>query len=233
MSKTVVIHQPDFLSYLGFFHRLLHADQFVILDHVQFVSGTSRSWMNRDKIKTLSGDAWLTVSVEKCSRDTSINQVQLSSKIPWRENNLNLLKQNYRKAPYFDEVHPYVEALYAQTHAILIDFNMASIHMLCELFDINIDMVFSSELDCHNKKNELLVEVLSKVEATHYLSGLGAKDYFDPEPFKAAGVEVVWQDFSHPVYPQLHGDFISGLSSIDLLYNCGITRSKTILRECV
>lgn len=232
MSKTVVIHQPDFLSYLGFFHRLLHADQFIILDHVQFVK-SNRSWTHRDKIKTLNGDAWLTVSVKKCPRDTAINQVQLSENEIWRESNLNLLKQNYGKAPFFDEVHPYVESLYGKTHSRLIDFNMSSIHMLCDLFAIEIDMVFSSDLDCHSRKNELLVEILSKVGATHYLSGLGARDYFDPEPFSAADIEVVWQDFPHPVYPQLHGDFMAGLSSIDLLYNCGIEKSKTILRECI
>jgi len=232
MNKTVVIHQPDFLSYLGFFHRLLYADQFIILDHVQFVTGTSRSWMNRDKIKTPKGATWLTVSVEKCPRNTAINQVQLSDKVPWRENNLNLLKQHYAKAPHFDEIHPYVEKLYASECSTLVDFNMHSIRMLCDLLDIEIDMVFSSDLKCHGKKNDLLVGILMQLKATHYLSGLGARNYFDSEPFDKSGIEVVWQDFTHPVYPQLHGDFISGLSSIDLLFNCGIDKSREILRGC-
>lgn len=64
MKKTVVIHQPDFLSYLGFFHRLLHADLYIVLDDVQFVKGTSQSWMNRDKIKTSNGKQWITVNVK-------------------------------------------------------------------------------------------------------------------------------------------------------------------------
>ena len=63
--KVVVIHQPDFLPYLGFFHRLLHADLFVLLDHVQFVTNGSRSWTHRDKIKTAQGERWLTVGVKK------------------------------------------------------------------------------------------------------------------------------------------------------------------------
>jgi len=230
MSKTVVIHQPDFLSYLGFFHRLLHADQFVILDHVQFVK-SNRSWTHRDKIKTRNGDTWLTVSVEKCPRDTPINQVQLSNKVPWRENNLNLLKQHYAKASYFSEIYPYVEKLYASECSTLAGFNMQSIHMLCDLLDIEIDMVFSSDLECHGRKNDLLVEILMQVKATHYLSGLGARDYFDSRPFDKHGIEVVWQEFTHPVYPQLYGDFIPGLSSIDLLCNCGIEQSRAILRE--
>ena len=233
MNKTVVIHQPDFLSYLGFFHRLLHADQFIVLDHVQFVTGTSRSWMNRDKIKTPNGATWLTVSVEKCPRGTAINQVKLSNTVSWRENNLNLLKQHYVKAPYFNEIHPYVEKLYESECSTLVEFNMRSIHMLCDLLNIEIDMVFSSDLECHGRKNDLLVEILTQVKATHYLSGLGAKGYFDPLPFDKSGIEVVWQKFIHPVYPQLYGNFIEGLSTIDMLYNCGIESSRLILRECL
>lgn len=230
MSKTAVIHQPDFLSYLGFFHRLLHADLFVVLDHVQYVTGTSRSWMNRDKIKTPQGEAWLTVNVRKCSRGTPINQVQLSNAVNWREGNLNLLQQNYRKATFFNEIHPYVEALYDEPCERLVDFNVKSIQMLCDLLEIHVDMVLSSTLDCEGSKNDLLVNILRKVGATHYLSGLGAKNYYSPVPFDAAGIQVIWQEFSHPAYPQLHGEFISGLSAIDALYNCGIEQSRKLLR---
>lgn len=232
MSKTVVIHQPDFLPHLGFFHRLCHTDQFVVLDHVQFVSGTSRSWMNRDRIKTPNGAAWLTVSVAKAPRDTAINQIRLSTAVAWREKHLNILHQNYGKAPFFSEVHPYIEALYALECDALVTFNMASIHMLCDLLGIEVDMVFSSDLHCCGKKNDLLVGILTQIGATHYLSGLGAKDYFDPDPFDRSGIEVEWQQFVHPVYPQMYGGFIAGLSAIDLLYNCGIEKSRAILRGC-
>jgi hypothetical protein len=43
---------------------------------------------------------------------------------------------------------------------------------------------------------------------------------------------VVWQDFTHPVYPQCGtGPFIKGLSALDVLFNCG-PRAAEILREC-
>ena len=84
MKKTIVIHQPDFLPYLGFFHRLIHADTFVIFDNAQYVNGTSHSWMNRDKLKTSQGEKWLTVSVKKAARETLINQIVLSENAEWR-----------------------------------------------------------------------------------------------------------------------------------------------------
>lgn len=231
MSKTVVIHQPDFLSYLGFFHRLLHADLYIVLDDVQFVKGTSQSWMNRDKIKTSNGEQWITVNVKKAPSKTNINEILLSDTVNWRNQNLEIMKQNYKKSDYFKEVFQHIEELYNKNFDKLSDFNLASIEMLNKLFDIKIDIVFSSNLKSTTTKNERLVELLKQVNATHYLSGIGAKDYHDDKPFEEANIKVVWQDFKHPVYPQLHGEFIPYLSSIDLLFNCGIEKSREILRS--
>lgn len=228
--KRVVIHQPDFLSHLGFFHRFLEADLYVALDHVQFVNGTSRSWTHRDRIKTRNGAQWLSLSVRKAPRETPINQIELMEG-DWRKTNLALIRENYRQAAFFDEIFPEVEGLYATPFRKMVEMNTASIHMLCRLFDIEIPLVFSSSLDPQGRKNELLVDILGKVSATHYLSGVGARDYFEPEPFHAGGIQVRWQEFHHPVYPQLHGPFEPYLSSIDLLFNCGREGARRILRS--
>ncbi len=231
MKKTVVIHQPDFLSYLGFFHRLLHSDLYIVLDDVQFVKGTSQSWMNRDKIKTQNGEQWLTINIKKAPSGTNINEILLSDTINWKKQNLDLLKQNYRKAEYFDEIFPYLEKLYSNDYEKLHEFNMASVLMIMELFDIKIDIVYSSILKTTQTKSERLVELLTQVNATHYLSGVGARDYHIDKPFEDANIKVIWQDFKHPTYTQFHGEFIPYLSSIDLLFNCGIEKSREILRS--
>lgn len=227
-KKIVVIHQPDFVPYLGFFHRFLHADFFIALDHVQFAP---RLWTHRDKIKTAQGEKWLTVSRKKTPRDTAINQIELSTETDWRKDNLRLLEQNYRNASFYAEVMPDIERLYSAPHSSLRDFNMASIEMLMDMLDVRLPWVYSSALNSEGAKNELLVDLLKKVSATHYLSGVGARDYFDAGPFVEAGVEVVWQDFTHPVYSQQFGDFLPYLSSLDLLFNHGIDDSRKILRR--
>lgn len=226
--KTVVIHQPDFLPYLGFFDRLLKADLWVIFDHVQFLNN-SKSWHNRDKIKTPQGEKWITVSVKKCAQKTPINEVLLSD-THWKTDGLNLLKTNYQKAVFFKEINPYIKDLYAFDCKTMLQFNMKSIRMLMELFDIHIETVLASDLNPIGKSNILLVDILKKVKADRYLSGIGAKAYYDPAVFAEAGIEVIWQDFQHPIYPQLYGDFVPYLSSIDLLFNCGIVESRKVLR---
>lgn len=231
MSKTVVIHQPDFMPYLGFFQRFLDADLYIVLDHVQFVNGTSRSWTHRDKIKTAGGEKWLTLSVKKTARETAINEVELSDNVDWIEGNLNLLAQNYRKAPYYAQVMPAVEALYRSPGCSLADFNLRSIEMLMDLLDVRVPLVLSSSLEPKGQKNELLIDLLGKVGATHYLSGNGARDYMAPEMFQAAGIEVRWQEFTHPVYPQQFGEFVPYLSALDALFNCGVQGARELLRR--
>lgn len=231
MSRTVVIHQPDFLPWLGFFHRLAKADLYVALDHAQFVSGTSRSWTHRDRIKTLAGPRWLSVSVRKAPLGTPISEVMLSSDNVWRQANLNLIRESYRKAVCFEEIFPRVEALYEFRHERLVDMTLASIDLLCELLDIRVPRERSTALAPVGASNEMLVDMLRKCNATHYLSGLGARAYFNPVPYASAGIQVLWQDFEHPVYPQLHGEFVPMLSAIDMLFNCGTKRSRQILRN--
>lgn len=232
MGKTVVIHQPDFLPHIGFFHRFLYADLWVMLDNVQFVNNSSRSWQNRDKIKTKKGEKWITVAIQRCHRETKINEVLLSGKHNWREGHLNLIRENYRASRHFDEVYPYIEKLYSFECSKLMDFNIESIDMLSNLFDINIPRIFASTLNPEGKKNELLIDILKKVGADKYLSGPGARDYLEHKLFDESGIKVAWQNFRHPEYSQPQGDFISYLSSIDLLLNCGIEKSREILRRC-
>ena len=230
-KKVVVIHQPDFVPYLGFFHRFLHANSYIALDHVQFVNGSSRAWTHRDKIKTAQGANWLTLSVKKSPRDTAINQIELSADANWRRDNLFLLHQNYHRAPYYAELIPKMQRLYTRPFHTLRDFNMASIEMLMDLLDVRIPWVYSSDLHPVGTKNELLVDLLQKASATHYLSGIGARDYFDPAPFAGAGIEVIWQNFTHPVYQQQFGEFVPYLSALDVLFNHGIKASRDILRR--
>jgi hypothetical protein len=76
--------------------------------------------------------------------------------------------------------------------------------------------------------SERIMHLCQYFEADVYLSGRGARAYNDENAFAQQGIQIVYQQFSCPVYPQLHGDFIPNLSVLDLLFNCG-PESKTIL----
>jgi hypothetical protein len=231
MSKTVVIHQPDFMPYLGFFHRFLHADLYVVLDHVQFVQHTKNAWTHRDKIKASKGETWISLSVKKCPLGTPIRDVELSINSPWREANLNLLRENYRAAPFFKPIFERLEHVYKTPFERMAQFNLALIDVVCEWLAIGIPRVESSALEHVGNKSEMVAGIVASVGGTGYLSGIGAKNYHEQAPFDRRGIEVVWQDFKHPLYPQQFGEFIPYLSAVDALFNCGPQATAAMLRS--
>jgi hypothetical protein len=82
-------------------------------------------------------------------------------------------------------------------------------------------MFRASELEISGERSERLLNICRHFGARRYLSGNAAQDYLDVDLFARHGIEVEWQDYKHPVYPQQHGEFVPYLSTLDLLLNCG------------
>ena len=57
---AVVVLQPGYLPWLGFFDQFRRSDVFVYYDDVQY---DKHGWRNRNRIKTQAGPLWLTVPV--------------------------------------------------------------------------------------------------------------------------------------------------------------------------
>lgn len=225
--KTVCIHQPDFAPYLGFFDRLLSTDHFILLDNVQFIR---RGWQHRDRIKTHDGSSWLTLSLQKGDYHQRISDVRLAANEQWVSKNLSLLRHCYGKARCFDLIYPQVEAIYLAGHDRLIDFNIAFMYMALRLFRIEVQMSFASSYPVTSSSSKRLLDLVLAVKGNNYLTGTGSRDYLDETIFRQSNVSVSWQDFKHPIYPQLHGKFESMMSCLDLFFNCG-DDSASILRE--
>lgn len=215
------------MPYLGFFDRLLHTDHFLILDDVQFIR---RGWQHRDIIKSREDTPWLTLSLKKGEYHQKILDVKLSEEVGWIKSNLNLISECYSKAPYFDLVFSQVESIYHAGHKRMIDINMALLRMALNLFEIDVTISFSSEYFITSTSTQRLVDLVSAVNGDIYLTGPGSKNYLDEYLFDLAGIRVRWQNFKHPVYPQLHGNFVPMLSCLDVLFNCGPDAAK-ILRS--
>lgn len=221
----VAIHQPNFLPWLGYFDRMVRADLFVLLDHVQF---ERRNYQNRTLVR-LEGEArWLTVPVVQLSQKEKIVDKRIDNPAEetarwWGPNSFNTLRYAYRKAPYFDLYAPRLKEIFERRWEKLVDLNIATLEFAREALDIRTPMVRSSTLDAEGQRSALLLDICRKVDATAFLGGMGgSRDYLDKDAFAAANMGVVWQDFRHPQYAQC-GDapFSPGLSVLDLLFNCG------------
>lgn len=107
---------------------------------------------------------------------------------------------------------------------------MHLIMYLREWLEISTPIVYSSRLGVAGSKTERLVEICRKLGAKKYLTGDAAKNYLDEELFGCYGIEVEYHGYHHPVYNQLHGDFIPYCSALDLIMNYG-DHSASVLRQ--
>ena len=226
MVATILAgHQPNYLPWLGFFDKMVQCDIFIIEDNVQF---ERQGWENRNKIKTVDGVKWLTVPVEHKGKNMPINEVRIANKAEdWAKRNWLMLKHNYCKAHYWDEFCGFFEHTYNQKWEMLIDLNMHLIKELMRFLRIEKPLVMASSLGVSGNKSELLIAQCKALRADVQLSGIGAKDYLNLNRFKEEGINVVFQDFQYPIYPQLHGEFVPNLSVVDYLFNTGGARWRT------
>lgn len=223
----VVIHQPEFLPWLGFFDKIDKADLFVVMDHVQF---EPRYFQNRNKIKTAEEWQWLTVPVTQ-QRFQNINEVRTYDETRWKAKHWNALVVNYSKSKYFAKYADFFQQVYTRDWELLVDLNLYLIQNLMNMLGLNTPIVRSSALDLREgaRKTDLLIDICRVVGGDTYLSGVGGKNYMEMEKFEKERIEVIFQEFKHPTYPQLFGEFLPYMSVIDLLFNCG-DRSLDIIR---
>ncbi len=230
MSRVLAAHQPNFLPWLGLFHKVGQADVWVLADDVQYSRG---SLTNRNRIRTASGWQWLTVPVRTRGRGRQqICDVQTEPDGDWRRKHCQSLRWHYGHAPFFDAYAPAIEGLYAEAAPQLLDLNVALLRHLLQLLEVEVEVRFSSQLDLPNERTSRLVDMAKACDCQVYLAGGGAsKAYLDVEAFAAAGIECRFTPFEHPVYPQCHAGFVAELSVVDLLFNCG-PQSREVLFGC-
>ena len=216
-------HQPNYLPYLGFFHKIYHCDLFVIVDNVQFVKRGTFGWMNRNQIKTVSGPIWLTVPVlVKGKFHQMIQETKINHELPWGRKHWKSLTANYSKAPHFSSYADFFEEIYTRrTWENFSDLSAAIILYLMQALGIQKPVKTSSELGASGKGGELILDLCEKAGADAYLHGKHGKDYIEEAKFKQKNIRCLYQEFEHPVYRQQFGDFIPNMSVIDLLFNHG------------
>jgi hypothetical protein len=225
---TLVVLQPSYLPWLGFFDQVRRCDVFVFYDDVQF---DKHGWRNRNRVKGGRGPVWLTVPVRAGGRmGQRIDEVEITDEARWARKHLQTLEQLYARSPYRNAYLPELTDLLQRRWERLVELDIALTHLMCDWLELERPMYRSSQLNVGGDRNTRLLALCDRFGADNYLSGDSARAYLDIDLFAAHGVRVEWQAFRHPRYPQLHGDFIPYLSAIDLLLNVG-DRSRLVLEE--
>jgi WbqC-like protein family len=228
----VAIHQPTFLPWLGWWDKLVRADVFVLLDDVQFPK-KGGTWMNRVRM-LIGGEArWVTVPVDRSFHGTrAVREMRFDTARPWRDDILRTLGSSYGRASHFAAVMPVVEEALARPTDRIAELNESAIRCLAGPLGLDTStLVHQSDIGIAGTSNELLVALCRAVGGDAYLSGDGAGGYLSEQAFADAGLELRYQEFTAPPYPQqVDGSHEPGLSVVDALMNCGWEGTAGLLR---
>lgn len=233
----VAIHQPNFLPWLGIFHRAAMVDRFVFFDHVQAMRG--KSWLTRNRILVQGQAHWLTMPTQKAGAGLpTVNEVRIQWDNPTAAKHLRTLEAEYGRHPHFQDVFAVVAELYGAQPPLIADLNKAFFVAVLDRLGLTPELISSADLAATDQRlltlqgNELVVATCQAAGADEYVSGAGCFDFIRPPAFQAEGIAFWVQSYVHPEYPQAgSAAFVSHLSVLDALFNVGFDGVRQLVEQ--
>ena len=229
------IHQPNFLPWMGYFAKIAAVDTFIFFDSVAISNG--KTWTSRSQILVNGQPHWLTLPVKKSGRSGQrICEVELLDFAQnWRKI-LKTLRHIYGRARHFDAIFPFLETFENDNFTFLADFNCHFTEKTSHELGLKTQFFRASSkpelMQSKDVKTDYIVQTCQAFDIKNYVSGRGGSLLFlEKEKFENEGIGIDYQGFTPVVYPQLNTtEFISGLSIIDVLMNCGWEETGKMLR---
>ncbi len=222
----VSVHQPQYLPWLGYFHKMCHSDIFVFLDNVQYKKG---EFQNRNRLRTQHGWVWLSVPVLNKESYPNISAVYIDNLQDWRDKHWKTILLNYTNTAFFGNYRDFFEDLYKKRWERLVDLNIYIIRHLNGLLQLDMPAYLESQLNIKTTDTQRIIDICRTLKADTYLSGIGGKAYLDEKLFDAHGIRLIYQDFKHLEYTQRYEPFIPFMSAIDFLFNHGAQSLKILI----
>lgn len=227
----IAIHQPHYYPWLGYFHKIYNVDLFVVLDEVQFEKG---SQMSRNRVLDNNGNIkYLTISIDSTDfLQKKYSEIRTKDNDIWIQKQKNCLNNYFRKSKYKQEVNEVLDGYFSNGFQTVFEWTYESIRLMNQIFGITTPLVLQSQINYpkDSRRSDLVLEICKALGADEYYAGNGASvNYLDRSEFRSNGIEIIFQEFAHPVYHQLNSDcFVPGLSVLDYMYNCGVDASEQL-----
>lgn len=213
-------HQPNYLPWLGYFEKIIRSDIFVVMDNVQYSTG---SYLNRNKIRIPKGEMWLSVPVKyKDNEDMELRFIEINYDVKWAESHWKSICFNYKKTPFFEKYYDFFEGYFSTKWGNLVELNMAFINFVLKELDAKTSVVYASNYaEITGRKGDLVLSFCKAFSADLYYSGPSGKNYLNEEDFKSNNIDIYYHNYIHPTYKQRYSGFSPGMSILDLLMNHG------------
>jgi hypothetical protein len=217
--KIISAHQPAYIPWLGYFHKILVCDEFIIMDDVQF---EKNSFINRNRVLANGGAVMLTIPVSTTDYTSKqLREIEIADE-RWKIKHLRTVEQSYKRSTFFNEIFPIFEKGVTTRSKYLVDYLNSILFDLISYLNIQTSVRLASELSITSRKLDYVIELTEKVNGQAFVFGALGRSYAEENVLEEKGIRPYFQDYVHPVYTQNSTDFTPYLSVLDLLMQYGI-----------
>ncbi|EIU7613856.1 WbqC family protein [Vibrio vulnificus] len=222
------VMQPYFMPYIGYWQLINSVDEFVIFDDVNYIK---KGYINRNNYLVQGKSKLFSIEMENASQNKKINEVFIA------KNPTKLLKsisQEYKKAPYFEDVYPIVNDLLSNCEGKRIsDLNHDSILKVLDYLGIKKKVSLSSELNIpiEIRAQDRIIEICSKKGCSQYVNAIGGRELYDKASFNNNNIELSFIKSENASYRQFGNSFVPNLSMIDVLFFNSKTEIHSLLNK--
>jgi hypothetical protein len=210
----VAIMQPYLFPYIGYWQLIQAVDEFVIFDDVHHIV---RGWINRNNILVQGSRKLFTLETSGASQNKLINQISVGEN---KDKLIKTIRQNYKKAPYFNSVIGLISDLLLNDEKNLARFLVTTIREICAYLMIDTKLTVSSEVfnNADLKSADRLIDICRQLGAGVYVNAVGGKDLYSKDVFAGKGLQLLFIE-SEPIEYAQFGDapFVPNLSIIDVM----------------
>lgn len=224
----LVIIQPHFLPFIGYFDLMSRADIFVYYDTAQFVR---RSWHCRTYIKEKGVARWFSIPVRTAGGSRKqLKDILCADDHPWRAKFIRRLEHCYASTREPRLLKEVLELIAAGPSG-LCEWNIAANQLLAENLGVKTEVLRASHLPkITGERQQRIIRLCQELGATHYICGPGSKFYIRDEDFARFNIEVEWlkYDYEHCLRTERGEEVFP--SVVDLIMSQGIRATADCLR---
>lgn len=169
----LVVQQPQFMAWIGYWAKLRAAERFVVYAGVKFDKGDHQHRV------TLEDGLWVGAQVGDSERNKLIKDVTISSHLTLRKL-AKTLSQKYSRSPYKARLDPLISLLGTWKGRFLLELDLEVQEKLCNQLHVKaevlVDMTDRSHLHKIDKLKACIAEYASEPE---YYMGRGGLNYMD------------------------------------------------------
>ena len=188
--------QPYFFPYIGYWQLMALTDVYVIYDDVSFIKG---GWINRNRILGPSGPTYINVPCKNAGSGIRICDVGADISPRYLRKAENKLTFAYRRAPYFDEVYPFIFDVISFKSDSLADYLANSIEKTASLLGIGTVFIRTSKTQMapELRGQARVIEICRQLGAASYLNAIGGVKLYNCAEFEKAGLTLKFVKAGH------------------------------------